>query len=595
MIAAPFLEKKTSFVLWLSFFVVVGYGIFLLPFRFPPTTPSISQSWVAGFNNQVSIATTLVASLVVFLCSWFLFERPAESGFLTYPVQTKIPARLVWFAAGIYGVILGTIAVTCLVSYRYLHSDIRYLLDPAVKVSEFGLKPYRDFDFAYGPLILYPPIVLRALLGWTGISLEACYYLTTIGVMIGGLWLTAWVIDELVPDKKIKTILFVGTTLTTINITMGSNGTVLRSLAPFALLLSLRHLGNRFRAENQIVYALCMGVSVCLYSVFGFLISPELGLAFCCSAICWAVVSGLVGSKWLLIVVAAPIIALWSAGFIYGHNIFATIRMYSGGGMNWVVVPYSLMILYLASLIILIPTGVVSVLKSRTADAPTFASLYCLGLCLLPAALSRCDFGHLLLNGMGVFILATAHLAHYSRRVNYFWLVSLVAVLLAFEGMLFFISKHSLALELYDALDKSFPGERFRSQEKYPVPIRELPAELSGDSVLLPWSVDKTTERILLDAHAIVPSYYTDFILVATAADEQRKIDEVARQKWILTPTSPNFDNWDRSFVQKYFLYPVNYRELHASYKSGRNTFSYILDHFEEVRRIGDYTLYRRK
>lgn len=569
---------------------------------------------MAGFDNRVSIAVALLASLTLFCASCIVVQRRSRGGLVELGSrQPGIPARLIWLSVMVNGLVLGCVAAACLLAPRYLHSDIRYLLDPAMKIADFGLRPYRDFDFAYGPLILYSPVVLHALLGWSGIGMEACYYIATIAVMLGGIWLTAWVITQLVPDRKIKAAIFLGVTLTTINLTLGSNGTALRSIAPFALILLFGVVTKRVVDKHAQHLELALVVYASGSSFLAFLISPEIGIAFSCSAICWGFLSGYFGPRGLFLVMLSPLAGILGSSLVYGSNIFGTIRMYSGGGMNWVMIPYSLMLLYLLSIVVLVPMGMGEVWRDKHLDRPTLLSLYCCALCLLPAALSRCDFGHLLINGMGVFILATGHICRYSRRLRLCWVISLITVFAAFEGMWVFTNKRSLTLTFYDAAETVLGGRRFGALEQFslkvPVwrsftrislssplnPVREIPGEIGTDQVSVPWQVDKITEGVFRRANALGPEYYTDFILVATPDNEVKKIQAVSRYNWVLTPIVPTIGIWNKSFVRRYFLYPANYKEIHEAYPAGLATAQYIRSHFTVARRLGDYLLYRRE
>ena len=60
---------------------LAAIGVFLLPLLFPPSHPSVSAAYTAGFNNRVAVvAAVLVAVLSFALASKFrLFPSHAES------------------------------------------------------------------------------------------------------------------------------------------------------------------------------------------------------------------------------------------------------------------------------------------------------------------------------------------------------------------------------------------------------------------------------------------------------------------------------------------------------------------------------------
>jgi len=459
-----FQTKRTWF--WILFAALCWYGLFFLPFRFPPAQPSISQSWVAGFDNRVSVGTALLASVFVTAFRWFGSRKALTTGFFADGnVSSKIPSIAVIIVSIVYVISFGILALGCLHSPRYLSVDIRYLLDAATKVSVWKMRAYHDFEFAYGPLILYAPVGLHFLVGRFGVSLEICYFLTTILAMIVGLLLLAWILNQLVPDRIVKTCLFVGIGVSSINVFLGANGTLVRFLSAFCLILTIRNVAGWAREQGAWRFPFLMLAYLSICSWVEFMVSPEIGLAFACSAGCWALVSGFTESRRVWSSIIAPVIGFCAAMPVYGGNLIDTVRLYSGGSMNWVLVPYLVAVLYLVTIVAIIPFGMGAALRSRNPDRAVLLSLYCCVLALVPAALSRCDFHHVMFNGIGAFILASAYLTVFSRKLQLSWAALIVISFSIYQGNLFRMMKHPLTRTLYATTNILSPSARNQVHE----------------------------------------------------------------------------------------------------------------------------------
>src|ERR1039457_4838142 len=110
-----------------------------------PVSPTVSLSYAGGFNNHAAVVFFILGSL---LFAFLLPPRPnpaAEDRPLTR-------ASLFWA--------LLVISVACAVRLKITVpgstiGEAPYFLDRLDHLSR-GLLPYRQFEFAYGPLMLYP-------------------------------------------------------------------------------------------------------------------------------------------------------------------------------------------------------------------------------------------------------------------------------------------------------------------------------------------------------------------------------------------------------------------------------------------------------
>lgn len=575
--------------------ILVFWGVFYLPYSYPPQHPSSSPSYTAGFNNRISIAITILASLTV--AGYLFFRRsPVRSGLLnTETPPDKIPFRDFSIVAAIYALVLTAISIIAALSPTYMMADARYFLHLISEIQFFGRHPYSDFDYAYGPALLYIPVWFYRAFAWTGITLEISYYFITNVMMLAGLFLLYWLINQLYAERRLNRWLFGAIGLGSLYLTLGANGTYTRFLFPFAALLFLRRLTNFW----QIIFylALCQWIAAS--------ISPEIGAAFFAGSCVYALARGF--SSTLLVL--GPTLGLLIALFSFGSPFLYSIREFSSGALSWVIVPYPPMLGYLFCVIVLAPTAVVAVWRSGRHDRAVIAGYYFCGLALTPAALSRCDFVHLMFNGMGMILLASAQWRAYARQWQTAAIAALAVMLFAFLGMWLVVSRHELLNPTYEAVTAlTPPGVLARIADGFPPlkrenqklsrivvhPVSSLPEQLKHEGVATPWQLDKWSDAFLAKWGTHRPEFYTDFINVATPEGGEVKSRALLKEQWAIVPRSPSTWLPDRATLSVRFLYPLTYKEERPPYSAAQTTLDVLRDNFHAVSQCGDYLIYKR-
>jgi len=85
-------------------------------------------------------------------------DRPAA---VAEAERSRMPRTLLWSAWIGYLAFYGLLAASIYNNVRYYALDNAGVLEALGQMDSFGRIPYRDFSFAYGPLMLYLPLAVK--------------------------------------------------------------------------------------------------------------------------------------------------------------------------------------------------------------------------------------------------------------------------------------------------------------------------------------------------------------------------------------------------------------------------------------------------
>ena len=542
-----------------SFALLAYYLLFSLPFRFPPSTRLESDSYAFGFNNAVAIAG-LIALLV--LATWLRMqigrsggdETPIFSADHLRGAEGHIPYRIYWSMAFLYGLLTVAAFVTARGARFYgIDWESSHFLWRLKLMELYALRPYVDFHFEYGPALIYLPSYFHRLLAPFGVSFEASYYAFHYLVNLLGLYCVFALLNRALMPSMCRTIAFALVGLASFAPYMGLNGVSVRFLMPYLLLVIIdRKVADSSRAPDRF-RALKLFVLWLLAASITVAISAEIGLAFAGAVIVYSVSrsrSDFVGAACGL---AALILAFVLCRMLLPAPYYASLLSFSKGANNLPLVPAPHILLYAATLFFAVPALVASGAYSRDPDRPLLFALAGLSLSLIPGALGRCDPPHVFFYGLGVSLMLFGRLANASKRG--FTLYSLAYVAVCIVGLqwsnirvfqLTYRSVVSKAAVLRAAaalgIDlKRGPGETGRSMaggQRRAVDSAAYLAALDKYPVFgLPFAnygTDKETERYLWAHKKIAPEYYVGAIGVYTQDDLSRKLQDVARNEYLV-------------------------------------------------------------
>jgi hypothetical protein len=585
---------------------IAAIAVFALPLAVPVSfPPTVSASFVAGFNNRVAIlAAALIGSCVLL---WSFRRFPWEASY-KIPAADCVPIGYQLFSA--------MAALTCLffavAGWLIAHSHLRYIADAGYFIeqmsshAEYGRPLYSHLEFAYGPLLFYPTIWLHAILRCQWLT---AYFVTLAFEQVLGLGLLAGFLNALpirTPERRAGFVLLA---VGALNPLLGLNYTFLRFITPFAALW--------FASGRRSIWSVTASLFAAELLLLG--ISPELGSAFLVASALFAVLKSAVeGLQWLLLI-AAPLAGAGALVLLSGTAYLRVFRSFSRGSMNLPVAPYPEVLIFLFAVVWLVPTAFGARARADRPNAPRIVACYFLGIALLPAAFGRCDPLHVFFNGAGIMVLSLVAIAHYRRSVRLAWLGAFLVFVCWVQWVnqtlymdrtadtirLAVITKLSprmqqavLSLgprdsEWVDHLRPSSDDEDLLYRLDVPAMERWTGSSL----VATPLEVSPLVEDDLKKSHHYKSDYYSFLVDVMTPAAEARKISDFNQAQWALLPTyiDPFFvespENLDG--VQGFaLLYPHRHP---VAYVTGLAFMKNLAERWQSVCDLGPYTLYRQR
>ncbi len=580
--------------------VAASLAVFVLPLHVPVEfQPAVSASYIAGFNNRVASLAAAAIGGCVLLWAWFCSRGEKANADAT---DDRISLR---FAAAV-------IALTCiffaLTGWMVAASHLRYLADAGYFIeqmsshAEYSGALYTQLEFAYGPLLFYPTILLHAMLhcGWM-----AAYFLTLALDQSVGLALLRYVLNELPIHGRDRRIGFVLFAIGALNPIFGLNYTFFRFITAFAILL----FATRPQSLARTMFVLVAGEVLLLG------ISPEQGFAFLIGTVAFA---GLQtwrnGAKWLP-VLAAPVVGAGVFLLLAGRSYLYMLHSFAKGALSLPVAPYPHILIFLFAVVWLIPFAIGRSLGSGEPISARMAACYALGIGLLPAALGRSDPLHVFFNGAGRLVLSLAAIRSQPRGMRVSWIAALVVfvgwqqwinnrllfdrsvdtVRLAVMPHMSVGTREAVLAHLRPELAEQLRPRKDDADDQLDVPALEQ--EVGSALVATPIEVEPSIEEALKRSHHYRTDYYAYGVNLFSAPAEARKIDEMNQPGWALLPTNP-----DDPFIEtpqaldgvQGFNFPYRTRNAVPFYPD--TAFRKNLnEQWVKVRELDAYTLYRRR
>jgi len=396
---------------WLS--VIIGIlgllGIFVLPWFVPYNEPVFSFSYTYGFNNRISIlslgAMLGLLSLVELIRAWKYGLNNHEVFLLEIMPTGRSNQPLLGYGIAL----LGFIFITC--SYQiwwYTVTPCAYYAEMGYFVSLIdmicmGYHPYVDFQYNYGPALLYLPGMLVKFSNG-GISVEAAYLTILVATGVVGNILLCYVIRNFSKNRD-GLVVYITIAISTLPSLMnfGLNYSPLRFIAPLASLVFLHKLfvANTNSTHIDRIKIIFFGF---LLPILNFSISPEIGLSAYLGIIVYFLAVSIKRRREYFLVIS-PLLTLPLFLVLFSPAYLTTLFSFAGGATNVPVAPTLHIVTLVAAACFIIPNLTVAGLLNKSENAAmTIALTIAMGL-LLPAALGRCDVVHVFWNGMGISIL----------------------------------------------------------------------------------------------------------------------------------------------------------------------------------------------
>jgi hypothetical protein len=550
--------------------VLTAFGVFALPFFFPPSHPSFSAAYTAGFNNRVAGLAVALVSLLVLATAWRLNLYPPAPRDRD---PHRIPLWLLIACISVCAVFTAWLSwILCEAQVSVI--DSQYFLEAMDNVARYHQRIYVDFAFAYGPLLLYFPLAVHAMLAHFHVGIQGSYYVALALAECVGLVLLYCTLEALPLSRKIKLTTFCIFTIAALSPMLGMNYTLVRSLLPFSTMLFTA------RAKRPLALASLF----LLGEILQMAVSPELGFAFAAGACFYALYLTLQkGPAWIPAIAAPPLaIALFLA--VFGKPYLHSITVFSSGAFNLVLEPLGYVLLYLLSFVWLIPLMLARTLRENQPESWRMISLFIVCLALVPAAFSRCDLAHLFYDGGGAYLLAICALASYPKAARTLWFWAL-ACTLCWMHIIGFLTKpeiaHAAAIVYRHA------------PRRDTIDISRLRTSVGNGKVFVPLPIPLNVEMQLKDSGLYLPDRDCFFQNVGDGYAEAAKVARMDANPWALIPVhrprrQETPQNTSVDVGLGYSFYPVR----RAPYTLGAILENDLKNHWTPAAHLGNWVLY---
>ena len=374
-------------------FVVTVLLLLWLPYLFP-TAPSHSDSYIFGFNNRVGI---LILAGFALLCGagalWMPARIPAAWA------GKPLTSRTLYRALGLVFVV--TLALYVLFRRFDGMGDGLLFIDRLKLVLE-GHRVYLDFEFPYGPLMLYVPAALAKCLH---LRAADAYGLTWIAAELGGVAMVyktmQWIEAPFFPKRPVFLLLVLATLITAE--TCGLNYSILRFVLPCFLAVGIhRRLqraeqrGSGFQAATVLLlapaFALVLGISPEFALTFGLGMSVYLAV--------FARMREVANIAALAVAAGLCILAAWGDARL---GAFLMAGAFHSGAQNLPIVPAPHILLFMMTLAL---TAAFSFRELRARRPSALLVLVIVSAASCGGALGRCDTVHVFYDPLGLTIAA---------------------------------------------------------------------------------------------------------------------------------------------------------------------------------------------
>lgn len=379
---------SASFV---AFATVALVCLFALPLLVP-MHPALSLSYQFGYHNRAAL---LICLLALAVCA-FAVREPA----MDVPTGDASMSRRY--------LALGMLATTILCGIAFLIAWPMHGIDEApylitrLRLVIAGQRPYQDFEFLYGPALLYIPYAFVRLIG---VSAFAAYSLAWFLMWLAGTAMQFYVVRNLRFPRERQAIAFwlMWAVFAPFILNYGATYTPLRQLGVLAAMLLFQKVFDRGHYLQAAAATL-----VCVGGLY--LLSPELPIALAFATAFYSVTSGLFGraanNRRMAMICAATIAAgaafeTWMA--MHLHE-FDSAKEFGGGGAD---LPPQFAPATLCMLAALATAAIFCGLRirKRRVDGPAIAACIA-AFTLLPGAFGRSDPLHYWIYLLGAVFVA---------------------------------------------------------------------------------------------------------------------------------------------------------------------------------------------
>lgn len=537
--------------------MVLVYGTWILPYRFPPQQFVIGASYEVGFSNTVSFLAYVICIGLLSLVA-------------TRLVETRIPrrasSRSPHFADAIAAaVVLGHVLLfAALYAYkgRFVFAEGLYFQSLLYRMA-IGEIPYVDFGFYYGPLMLYPAHWLGLVLG-----LDLAYGIWFITTYALGLIFLYIVVRFCVKQEGARAFWFVFLALGLFNPLTGLNETFTRYLFPSVVFLGSAHFfrtgGVQRGLVASVVFAAAITYSfeVAVLSIAGVLLlalalsaGPRLLPLFGVrrSAQTLLRIGPIVARAGALLFMAATLSTVFflvvdpSGRALKEYPAIA--RSYSGGAHNVPIYPHLPFIALAAVTVAALATAIRMVLRNED-ELIGLAALAYAGVAVIAqrAAFGAAEPSHFAFFGLPIFCLALFLTARWrSERAAQAWLaaVLVVGIMLPMQyyHVMEFVPFFSERLPATGSRGPQESGEDSSPRTGLEQDLRNVVRAVGNNHPYVMYEMEYSSLPVYRDFKLRYATYYTMLITARDQAGIEQVIDEVRSRRAVVVVRKENLSS----------------------------------------------------
>jgi|GEM_PF-2542825 len=628
--ASPGNPRGARITLEVLYWLATAAVIFVLPWWVPVRGPILSDSYTVGFNNTAALLGLALMLGVRWLRhlwrpAWMTLRKEIHevvAGICQPPAQVhRGPRWASLVSATLWLVVIGGYWQSSPLAFV---GEVDYFLR-RLDLMVLGFRPYADFEFGYGPLLLEAPFRLFQVTSGV-LPLDTCYVLTVALSALAGVALLHSIVVRLPLSPRWQMALIGWCFLSTANLTIGAMYTPLRFV--FSLGAILWILAQMRRAGSSVSWPalgriLAISFGACLLA---FSISAETGLNLSFALIAVAVVSVWSTHPRYLLLALAPPLAVAVMTALCGPAYFKLLSGFAQGGLSFPILPLPYIIALVVTAIGIIPVLAEFIFRSEPALRPTAAALtVCFGLGL-PPALGRCDPGHVYINGLGLFLFSFAVCLVSARRslhlgavANAFISIGTLAGTIFVYAVPIVSAQHRMAQKFVEQAD-AFEAHEAAVREHLPPGAvqratrweKRLPwtndflALLEYDRVATPLQSIERVDRFLKATGRYVPEYFPDGVRTTiTPQDVERKLQEVRANRYVLVPPQamdvfkgppPTDLRAFEAMITQLFVFPIHGLPVrHLAYDPAREMMAMLTREYQVVKKAPSFLILERK
>jgi hypothetical protein len=369
------------------FVCIFAAAFFLLPYAVP-VAPSVSASYVFQFNNRVATLIFLVGAAAFAIYFRGLSLRQALRDSRVSRTSAAIAITTCVAAGGLFYWLAGMYGIT---------GESTYFIS-RVSLAAHGQTIYRDFEFPYGPLLVYLPL-------WTGkifhLGLVGGYVLFWLIDWAAGIWILYRLVNTIEIESPYRTAIFfllvfdLATGLTDQGINYAPVRTLLTAAAAMLVHAARRH-------GYPLPTVVCVAVAS---AAFAAALSPEFAIAFMLGTLVFFFVClrPRPSRFWPSLLAKAACFAAIVAASQHAL-VYTTLHSMSSGAYNYPILP-GIANLWVMCMYCMAACVAYMAFKQHRADS---LAVYLLCICLfcMPSCFGRADEGHMQFAAFPALIVA---------------------------------------------------------------------------------------------------------------------------------------------------------------------------------------------